>query len=310
MWGGRGAHAPTLTLPLSFPTRQFFKRRDQMLQHLKKTRLQHPPGDEIYRCGRVSMFEVDGKKAKTYCQNLCYLAKMFLDHKTLYYDVDLFLFYVLCECDERGAHVVGYFSKEKHSEEGYNLACILTLPAYQRKGYGKFLISFSYELSKIEGKVGTPERPLSDLGAVSYRSYWSRALLKVLAEHEQTVSIKVRGEGRGRGGWRKAWRRDHSLTPRPSPPAPPTGPVRHDGHQDGGRHRHPPTPQPDPIPKGAARHLRRADSAGRAPRGRGLGRPPRRPVPHRVDAVQRGTRVWGRGAGVRGERGGVERGAL
>ena len=87
-----------------------------MLQHLKKTRLQHPPGDEIYRHGPVSMFEIDGKKEKNYCQNLCYLAKMFLDHKTLYYDVDLFLFYVLCECDERGAHIVGYFSKEKHSE--------------------------------------------------------------------------------------------------------------------------------------------------------------------------------------------------
>lgn len=88
-----------------------------------------------------------------YCQNLCYLAKMFLDHKTLYYDVDLFLFYVMCEVDERGAHIVGYFSKEKHSEEGYNLACILVLPPYQRKGYGKFLISMSYELSKVEGKV-------------------------------------------------------------------------------------------------------------------------------------------------------------
>ena len=47
------------------------------------------------------------RKEKQYCQNLCYLAKLFLDHKTLYYDVDLFLFYVLCECDSRGAHVVG-----------------------------------------------------------------------------------------------------------------------------------------------------------------------------------------------------------
>ena len=76
---------------------------------------------------------MDGRKGKSFCQNLCYLAKLFLDHKTLYYDVDLFLFYVMCECDERGAHVVGYFSKEKASEEGFNLACILTLPAYQRK---------------------------------------------------------------------------------------------------------------------------------------------------------------------------------
>jgi hypothetical protein len=50
--------------------------------------------------------QVDGRKEKQYCQNLCYLAKLFLDHKTLYYDVDLFLFYVLCETDARGAHIV------------------------------------------------------------------------------------------------------------------------------------------------------------------------------------------------------------
>ncbi len=49
----------------------------------------------------VSVFEVDGKKAKVYCQNLCLLSKLFLDHKTLYYDVDPFLFYVLCEKDEQ-----------------------------------------------------------------------------------------------------------------------------------------------------------------------------------------------------------------
>ncbi|KAL5164966.1 putative MYST-like histone acetyltransferase 1 [Glycine soja] len=134
---------------------------------------------------------VDGKKNKVYGQNLCYLAKLFLYHKTLYYDVDLFLFYVLCECDDQGCHMVGYFSKEKHSKESYNLACILTLPPYQRKGYGKFLIAFSYELSKKEGKVGTPERPLSDLGLLSYRGYWTRVLLDILKKHKGNISIKV-----------------------------------------------------------------------------------------------------------------------
>ena len=170
----------------------FFTKREQMLRHLKKTRVQHPPGTEIYRHAGISMFEVDGKKAKEYCENLCYLAKMFLDHKALFYDAEAFLFYVMCEHDERGAHIVGYFSKEKVLDPGtnLNLNCILTIPAYQRRGYGKFLISFSYELSKLEKKVGTPERPLSDMGLVSYRGYWTRTLLNILKDREGTVSIK------------------------------------------------------------------------------------------------------------------------
>ena len=73
--------------------------------------MKHPPGDEIYRDGALSVFEVDGRKNKIYCQNLCLLAKMFLDHKTLYYDVEPFLFYVLTESDSHGCHFVGYFSK-------------------------------------------------------------------------------------------------------------------------------------------------------------------------------------------------------
>ena len=46
---------------------------------MRKCDLKHPPGDEIYRSGTLSMFEVDGKKNKVYGQNLCYLAKLFLD---------------------------------------------------------------------------------------------------------------------------------------------------------------------------------------------------------------------------------------
>lgn len=71
----------------------------------------------------MAVFELDGAKSKFYCQNLCYLAKFFLDHKTLHFDVDPFLFYVFCELDERGYHIFGFFSKEKFSEQG---SCLVT----------------------------------------------------------------------------------------------------------------------------------------------------------------------------------------
>ncbi|KAK2725430.1 histone acetyltransferase KAT8-like [Artemia franciscana] len=158
--------------------------------HLGQCTWCQPAGREIYRKGSISMWEVDGSDYKVYCQNLCLLAKLFLDHKTLYFDVEPFLFYICCEVDRYGAHIVGYFSKEKVSSEVNNVACILTLPPFQRKGYGKFLIAFSYELSKIEKVAGSPEKPLSDLGKLSYRSYWSWVLLEILRDYNGTLSIR------------------------------------------------------------------------------------------------------------------------
>ena len=80
---------------------KYMRKAKTLERHKAKCEHRHPPGDEIYRHDNISMFEIDGKKAKIYCQSLCLLSKLFLDHKTLYYDVDPFLFYVMTEVDER-----------------------------------------------------------------------------------------------------------------------------------------------------------------------------------------------------------------
>ncbi|KAI4717777.1 hypothetical protein E4T48_06009 [Aureobasidium sp. EXF-10727] len=195
-------------------------------RHKLKCPHKHPPGDEIYRDDiidadgnkkSISFFEVDGRRSPLYCQNLCLLAKLFLGSKTLYYDVEPFLFYVMTENDEYGCHFVGYFSKEKrdwsppldprasieigadpltngvqakaganaNDPPGNNVSCILVFPVHQRHGFGRTLIEFSYLLTRVEGRTGSPEKPLSDLGLVSYRSYWRGVMCRLLLGYKE-----------------------------------------------------------------------------------------------------------------------------
>ncbi|KAK2958578.1 putative Histone acetyltransferase KAT8 [Blattamonas nauphoetae] len=330
---------------------KYMRKHKTLARHKDKCQHNSPPGRIIYKDGNLVIFEVDGSQDCLYCQNLCLLGKLFLDHKAVFYDVSSFCFYVLCEEEENARvveaevvdetevkmgetveegneamkevvkaedaptikeeasldqtplvidqstdlptdsqtpvippteklsssalqlppplqtsltptpppnshsplqsstsqpipsspsgnpaslpsahtppttspnpsitpaaspskahsgssklshsplsqptvesfphnptsnyHIIGFFSKEKDCIEGYNLSCIAVLPPYQRKGYSHFLISISYLLSIREGKLGSPERPLSDLGHRSYVSYWTGAVLDTICE--------------------------------------------------------------------------------------------------------------------------------
>ncbi|EAX91343.1 MOZ/SAS family protein [Trichomonas vaginalis G3] len=167
---------------------QYFESAQKLKEHLMKTGEKCPPGQEIYRHDNLSIFEMKGWIDKVPCQCLCLLSKLFLDHKTLFYDVEGFLFYVICECDNNGAHIAAYFSKEVNCLAGNVLSCITTLPPYQKKGYGNLCISLSYELARRSRRAGGPEKPLSDLGKLAFSSYWKDTLLELFNTRESEMT--------------------------------------------------------------------------------------------------------------------------
>ncbi|GAN05369.1 histone acetyltransferase KAT8-like [Mucor ambiguus] len=161
---------------------RYMQREAQLINHKAECKARKPPGRSIYSNGTIKVYEIDGHEHK-----------LFLDVKTLYFDTDGFKFYVLTERHPKYKsieYMVGYFSKEKLSYDGYNLACIMTLPSHQRKGYGRLLIELSYEISKHEGKIGSPEKPLSPLGSLGYNSYWGSTLMTTLLHFRGDVTIE------------------------------------------------------------------------------------------------------------------------
>ncbi len=172
-----------------------------------------------------------------FCQNLSLFAKLFLDNKSVFFDVTGFNYFLLVytpppslpsslraavaaaagsssnsggsgsnnsssaggQASILGAaaprpRVVGFFSKEKMSWDNNNLACILVFPPWQRKGLGALLMGISYEISRREGILGGPEKPISDLGRKGYKRFWASEVARWL------LSVDVEGVAGGLAG--------------------------------------------------------------------------------------------------------------
>ncbi|KAL2135174.1 hypothetical protein VTI74DRAFT_9491 [Chaetomium olivicolor] len=145
--------------------------------------------------GEWSIWEVDGEMDVLFCQNLSLFAKLFLDNKSVFFDVTGFNYFLLvytppapaidpdadvAEVVPPRSQIVGFFSKEKLSWDNNNLACILIFPPWQRKGLGSLLMGVSYEISRREGLLGGPEKPISDLGKKGYKRFWAGEIARWL----------------------------------------------------------------------------------------------------------------------------------
>jgi len=69
-----------------------------------------------------------------------------------------------------------------------------------------FLSASGYLLSRKECQPGSPEKPLSDLGQVSYNAYWKSTLLDYLSRQtrEKRLSLGDISKATGRNTWSRA----------------------------------------------------------------------------------------------------------
>lgn len=137
------------------------------------------PGKIKYRDQQYTIRRVKGSNSTLFAQCLCLFTKLFLDNKSMYFQVSNFDFYLLYNSNGTPTPL-GFFSRDLVSYNQDNLACILVFPPYQQKGLGSLLIEFSYKLSNSQGLISGPEQPLSPFGKVGYLKYWSRRIYFVL----------------------------------------------------------------------------------------------------------------------------------
>ncbi|KAK6363314.1 hypothetical protein TWF730_000752 [Orbilia blumenaviensis] len=175
--------------------------------------LERPRGTLVHEFegGRYQIYEVDGadQSERLFLQSMCLFGKFFIENKSIWYEFDNYMFYVLVERQgepqgqEHEFSVAGFFSKEKVSWDQNNLSCIILFPQYRSGGLGNALIDFSYYVSQAIGRIGGPEKPISKLGQRGYDRYWRKSIAAAILEKTATRKTDGRPSKRATSRTRK-----------------------------------------------------------------------------------------------------------
>ena len=90
---------------------------------------------------------------------------------------------------KRGVESVG----GKRLNFNVTISCTSSLPPFSLPSPSLYPPP-GYLLTRREQKVGSPERPLSDLGLISYRSYWKDVILEYLDKLGKQDTLSIKGE--------------------------------------------------------------------------------------------------------------------
>lgn len=143
--------------------------------------------------------QVNGNQHLLFCQNLSLFGKLFLDDKSVFYNVNQFEYYVVYGHDQHDIDndlgdtfkPMGFFSKEMVPwDEDVNLACICIFPPFQRRHLGSLLIELLYAIAQHQGhRHSGPEFPLSAFGKVSYLRFWSQRISRILMDESKQFTL-------------------------------------------------------------------------------------------------------------------------
>lgn len=156
--------------------------------------------DPIYEeagSAKIARLGSDGKKRR-----LSLLGLMFIRHKTVYFDVSEYDFFIIYN-----EEIMGYFSRPRGGN--YSLCCLMVFPCFMRLGLGSLLIDFSYlrwstqpEMER-ENESGydkpAPERPFSKKAIFCFRKYWkyrvigARSIREVAERYNLPVNDVILG---------------------------------------------------------------------------------------------------------------------